>query len=371
MSARPNRDPFSDVEPCEVRLGTLGEIAAGLPQLLGFRPAESVVLIGLGGASGGRVGMTVRADIPPEELAAVVARALVRSVSTDRPEAVVVAVVSEAPDLPGRAGRRGELPHRVLLHELTIALARAGIPLRDALLVRAGSWWSFDCPHACCLPGAGTPLPSGVTDLEIASIAMGVVVANSREALERRIEGPADATGVREACLRHAGERWALAAEQGWAAVADDACAAVEEALGVCAPGSGSGGQLTDELVARVLWGLRDNHVRDRVLATALGPDAAAAETLWTECTRRAPTPLDAAPATLLAVSTWLRGDGAMANVALDRALASDPDHLLAQLLSEALTACMKPEDLRAMIAAATGPEPRPAGPGAEPEPER
>jgi hypothetical protein len=299
----------------------------------------------------------------------------VRSIGTDRPEAVLVAVVSEAPDAPGPTGQRGELPHRALLHELTVALARAGIPLRDALLVRAGRWWSFDCPHACCFPAAGTPLPSGVTELEIASVAMGVVVADSREALERRIEGPADGAGIDEACLRHAGDRWAVAAEQGWAAVADDACAAVEEALAVCAPGPGSGGELTDELVARVVWGLRDNHVRDRVLATALGSDADAAETLWTECTRRAPTPLDAAPATLLAVSTWLRGDGAMANVALERALDSDPDHMLAHLLSEALTACMKPEELRAMIAVATGPEPGPTagpepGPTAGPEPE-
>jgi hypothetical protein len=365
MSARPNRHPLSDVEPDAVRLGSLGEIAAGLPQLLGFRPAESVVLIGLGGPGGGRVGMTVRSDIPPAEHAALVARALVRSVHTDGPGAVLVAVVSEAPDVPSPTGRRGELPHRALLRELTLALTGTGIPLRDALLVRAGRWWSYDCPHACCFPAAGTPLPSGVTDLEIASIATGVVVANSREALERRLEGPADAAAVREACLRHARERWATAAEQGWAAVSDDACAAVEEALAVCGPGSGA--VLTDDLVARVVWGLRDNHVRDRVLATALGPGAAAAETLWTECTRRAPTPLDAAPATLLAVSVWLRGDGAMANVALERALASDPDHVLAHLLSEALTACMKPEELRAMIAAASCPEPRPmAGPESE-----
>ena len=356
MSARPNRHPGSDVESWKVRLGDPGEIAAGLPQLLGFRPSESVVLIGLGGPSGGRVGMTVRSDIPDVAHAAAFARAVVECLRSDRPDAVVLALVSEAPDDPcGPAGL--DLPHRALLRDLTGALTGAGIALRDALLVRSERWWSYDCPRACCEPGAGTAVPSGVTDLELASIATGVVVAGSRRDLERRIGRAPRGAGIGEACLHRAGERWALAAERGWAAVADDACAAVDDAIAACGP-AGSGDRLTDELLARVVWGLRDPQARDRVLASALGPDAAVAETLWTECTRRAPAPLDAAPATLLAVSAWLRGDGAMANVALERALASDPDHVLAQLLSRALAACMNPAELRTMIAAATSVRP-------------
>jgi hypothetical protein len=61
---------------------------------------------------------------------------------------------------------------------------------------------------------------------------------------------------------------------------------------------------------------------------------------------------LVAAPATLLAVCAWLRGDGAMASVALERALDSDEDYRLAQLLRSALAACMRPEELRAMVVA-------------------
>jgi hypothetical protein len=64
------------------------------------------------------------------------------------------------------------------------------------------------------------------------------------------------------------------------------------------------------------------------------------------------PTPLDAAPATLLAVSAWLRGDGAMARIALDRALDSQPDYALAGLLSRGLDSGLNPRDLRGMVAA-------------------
>ena len=107
--------------------------------------------------------------------------------------------------------------------------------------------------------------------------------------------------------------------------------------------------------MARIVCGLRDVELRDRALELALGPDAAAVEQLWTECTRRAPTPLDAAPATLLAVSVWLRGDGAMANVALTRALDSEPRYGLARLLAEALAACLAPGELRSLLREAAG----------------
>ena len=50
-------------------------------------------------------------------------------------------------------------------------------------------------------------------------------------------------------------------------------------------------------------------------------------------------------------MSAWLRGDGATANVALDRALAADPGARLPQLLADGLAACLPPAGLRALIA--------------------
>jgi hypothetical protein len=352
MDARPNWHPAPVDDYC-VRLLDPGEIAAALPPLLGFRPSESVVLVGLGGRDGRRVGLTVRADIPPAEHAPAVASLLASSARTDRPHAVLVAIVSEAPDAVAEPGRGPDLPHRALLHELTVALQRIRIPVRDALLVRAGRWWSYDCPDPCCAPAAGTALPRGVTELEVASVAQGMVVENSRRDLELRIEPPASGSGGWDAVLRRAGERWAGAtgerADEGWAALT--------EALAASAPGGATAGRrLPDDLVARVVWALQDVGMRDRALQLALGPEPSAAEALWTECTRRAPAPLDAAPATLLAVSAWLRGDGAMANVALERALDGDPGYTLARLLTGALTACLSPAELRDMLASCAVP---------------
>ncbi|MGY1696049.1 DUF4192 domain-containing protein [Geodermatophilus sp. SYSU D00814] len=356
-----------------IRLGDTGEVAAALPHLLGFRPAESVVLVSLRGPGGSRVGLTVRADLPPPGSAAALARALAARVVTDEPDAVLLAVVSETPDrelppvLPvgsGAVEAWPELPHRDVVHEVVLALDAHDVPVREALLVRGGRWWDYDCPYACCEPSAGTPVPEGASPLAAAAVAGGAVLAPDRAALAARIappDGPA-AAAMAEACLSagrvHAGRLRA----RGRAAVAAEATTLVVDAAAACRPGPATAGaRLPDTRVAEVLWALTLSEVRDRALGLALGDDAPAAEVLWTECTRRAPVPLDGPPATLLAVSAWLRGDGATANVALDRALAADPDAPLPQLLADGLAACLPPARLRALISEILAPDPRSA----------
>ena len=336
--------------PVRVRLSDPGELAASVPYLLGFRPAESVVLLSLVGESGSRLGLTVRADIPHPEEGRDLARQLAAKVITDRPSAVVAVVVSEAPD------EEAALPHLRLAWDVCASMAAYAVAVTEVLLVRGGRWWSYDCPDRCCAPGAGTPLPEHVTELEVAAVATGVVVERDRDGLGERIARPGlpERRAIAEVCAQVAVECADAIVALGRDAVAEESWSAVVEALARSRPGPPAAtGRLTDREVARLLWGLRDRAVRDRALELALGPDAPAAEQLWTECTRRAPAPLDAAPATLLAVSAWLRGDGAMADVALTRALAGSPDYALARLLAQALEACVRPAEIRELVRAA------------------
>jgi hypothetical protein len=337
MTTHPHRS--SPAPPLErVRISAPGEIAAAVPQLLGFRPTESAVLICLSGPRR-RVGLTVRADLPDAGREAAFAGTLVAGASTGAPDAVIAVLVSEAPDPPGGAGGGPDLPHRLILRELTRALTRMGIPLGEALLVRNGRWWSYDCVEGCCRPGAGTALPGGVTALAAASVAAGVVLADSREELARRIGADPARRVLVGPGTPPRGDDWAV----------------VAAALRLCVPGAVPAGiPLPDDVVAGVLRALQDVGVRDRALALALD-DAPAAEALWTECTRRAPEEWAAPPATLLAVGAWLRGDGAMAGIALERALDSDPGYRLARLLRPALAACLPPAELAALIAEAAG----------------
>ncbi|WP_222266122.1 DUF4192 domain-containing protein [Modestobacter marinus] len=353
----PDTDPL-----LTVHLSEPGEVAAAVPHLIGFRPRESLVVVSLRGGRTRRFGLTARIDLPPAEHRAAVVGGLVHSLMTDRPAAVVLAVVSEAPDdlavdrWPGGADHRPTLPHRDLVHEAVLAFAGRSVPVQETLLVRRGRWWSYDCPRPCCAPDAGTPLPGGTSALAAASAVSGQVLAEDRAELARRIApvGFLAAAGTSRACDEVGLDVARVTAERGREDVAEESWAEVRRALLRTAPGSV--GAITDHEVARVAWALRDIGVRDRALALALGRRAAAAEGLWTEVTRRAPPPLDAAPATLLAVSAWLRGDGAMANVALERALDSDPAYPFAGLLRTALDHCMPPAELRRLIAETTDP---------------
>jgi hypothetical protein len=77
-------------------------------------------------------------------------------------------------------------------------------------------------------------------------------------------------------------------------------------------------------------------------------PEYNAAHTrLWTDLTRLAPPGYVAAPASLLAFVAWQQGDGALANLALDRALADDRRYSMARLLRRALDSGAPPSVAR------------------------
>src|SRR5437660_10730018 len=68
---------------------------------------------------------------------------------------------------------------------------------------------------------------------------------------------------------------------------------------------------------------------------------------LWIDVIRRAQPGHVAAPASLLAFVAWQAGNGALANVALDRALADDPRYSMADLLRQVISAGAPPSMAR------------------------
>ncbi|WP_431905692.1 DUF4192 domain-containing protein [Amycolatopsis thermoflava] len=107
---------------------------------------------------------------------------------------------------------------------------------------------------------------------------------------------------------------------------------------------------LRDEDVVSLAMALSDLTVRDRCLTTADPPGeppATAAERLWLELVRRTPMPERAEPAVLLGYSAYRRGDGVLAALAFDNALAAHPGHRLAELLRICLSHQLPPETLR------------------------
>ena len=84
--------------------------------------------------------------------------------------------------------------------------------------------------------------------------------------------------------------------------------------------------------------------IRDHAWSITEGADDEIA--LWSDLTRRARPDLVPGPASLLAFAAWRTGDGTLATLALNRALAADPSYRMAQLLHEAVQAGMPPSAL-------------------------
>jgi hypothetical protein len=74
---------------------------------------------------------------------------------------------------------------------------------------------------------------------------------------------------------------------------------------------------------------------------------ASGAERLWTALVSEAPDPAAAEPAVLLAHSALMRGDGALAGVALARAQRASPGHRLSAMFQAALDAGCGLDQLR------------------------
>jgi hypothetical protein len=105
-----------------------------------------------------------------------------------------------------------------------------------------------------------------------------------------------------------------------------------------------AGPRLTPAEAGRLLVGLHDVLWRDACAEWSYDRPKVM-EALWTDAVRHAPQGHLAAPATLLGLSAWLAGDGAYANVALDRALVDDPDYRLAQLIVAVIQAGVSPRE--------------------------
>ena len=156
-------------------------------------------------------------------------------------------------------------------------------------------------------------------------------------------DGPLDRVRVEQA-----GERWlGLRQAEGVAAARRSALAAGWLLLAQVA----DGGTVDDDAAAALAVALHDVHVRDEV-ATWGTAHADALLSLAEQVARRTPAPHDAPVCTLLAWTAYAKGDGGRANVALDRALATDPVYSLALLLRQGLDRGLPPEQVRRTMSA-------------------
>lgn len=300
------------------------DIVAVTPYLLGFHPADSLVVVGM---AGGRIVFGARNDLPPpppDELAATVVAQGVRSAAVlgyGPPAAVTPAVLLCA-----------------------VALRAAGVQVHEMLRVTGDRWWSYGCDKPGCCPPEGNPCPPPTGEVAAEAVFRGMVALPDRQALVAQV---APVEGEARAAMRAATDRAVsrmtdlvgrdLQAGRSGGLVRRDGRAAMREAE----RRSRAGRALTDDEAAWLGVLLTDAVVHDYALDRSDGLPWRVR--LWAEVTRRVDPAHAAGPACLLAHAAWRAGDGALARVAVDRALKESPGHPTAEMLDDLLCAAVGP----------------------------
>jgi len=321
--------PKSSPIPDRVALDDLNDLANAVPYMLGFYPSDSLVAIGLRGPRN-RLSFTMRLDLPdPEDYERIAAMTAIRMDHAEA-DAVMLFVYADASE------RESGLPERELVEAIQDALA---MPMREALLIDDGRTWSYLCSDELCCPAEGQPLrpdAPGVIALAAANALHGNVVLPDRDALVATTQaiGGIAAESMLQAIVRaHQSDPLGLMDREDLVDV-------------LCDRISDSSSALSHDEAAVMVACLHDIRFRDEVISRLAARDDTL-ERLVAGVARLAQPPFDAPAAAVLAMSAYLRGDGVVAGAAAERALVTDPDYSLAQLILDCLARQLDPAAAR------------------------
>ncbi len=324
MNTSPDRPPLRAASPAAV--------LAVIPYMLGFTPEASLVVVGASHPSG-RLEFALRYDLPDPPDRALSAEIAAHATAVMAAHRTTRAVV---------AGYGPGALVTPVADALRQAAAGTGLELHDVLRVEDGRYWSYLCHDPSCCPVGGVAFDAANHPIASALAATGSRVLPKRTALEATI---APVTGAQADVMREATRRAERAASRlvrtrGEGGLDGPGLAAVRAAIQVYRDGGSITPATGHAWLALVLTRLR---IRDDAWARMDPAQCDAHGRLWSDLVRRAQPGYVAAPASLLAVASWQRGDGALANIALDRALADSPGYSMALLLKEALYAGAPP----------------------------
>lgn len=327
----------ADAATAVLTLRSPADLLAAIPYLVGFHPCESIVVVALAGPRM-RVTFTMRSDLPESNDPAEVA---------ERAAYLADVLAVQHPSHAMLAGYGAGIRVTPMIDALRTGLDRHGIPLREALRVQDDRYWSYLCDEADCCPAEGIAYDPCASGIAAHAVFAGCVALPDRHALVAEVApvGGGARRAMRRATLRAEKRLAGLVTRELAASTAGEPARPLIEA-GSAAIGAAIDRALTGELpddeatawLAALLTHLR---VRDEawVLIDARDDHAyrRALLALWTHTLRRAEPGYVAGPACLLAYAAWRDGDGGLANVALDRARAADPEYSMAGLLEKLL----------------------------------
>ena len=307
------------------RIRTEADVLALVPYTLGFHPVDSLVLVTLDDQ---KRPFQARIDLPDDHgaLSAIAEQLVVAGLRNGAQRALVV-VYTEDECLGEAAGAA-----------LVDFLDRAGVPTLLAMRADGSCWFPLGSGEA---DPEGRPYDLLGHELSSRAVLDGKVTFRDRSELVDSL-APVDPVTVEEVEAAHGelaelpGAGQELLLESLW--LMEQVRSLVEQRLSA---------DLQPVVTARLLRAVANRDVRDLVWCDITRDRVDGHVALWRDVVRRSPEPLVAPAAGLLAFAAWLSGDGALAWCAVDRCLCADPDHVLGQLVGDALTTAMPPSSWR------------------------
>lgn len=324
-----------------LRISGPAELLAAVPYLLGFRPTSSLVLVGLAAS---RLVVTARidlADATDSNVKATIA-AMVRAGTTD-----LIAVIYT--DITPTDGMK---PHHDVADRVT-GLVGNHAALVDLLLVAGERYWSYLCSDPACWDDTGRPMRCTTTPFAAAATYAGISVAASRDALADILTPVRDRNGLAATIGQSVHAMTPIATPGGdlTRQGCDTRAAVFAAAKQIAADPSVDTADLD---IARLGAALQHIPIRDAVwLAVDDGEIEGTA--LWLLLARCLPGPYDAPALFLFAWQSWRAGNGVLAGIAAERALASDPAYTAAELLLMAISAGINPTTMPKLTGARDG----------------
>jgi len=327
---------------CRVKVGSADGILAVVPHLLGFHPAESLVLLGIGGPHA-RIRLAFRYDLPdpPEE-----------GLAADIAEHAATVLGREHLTMAIAIGYGTGQAVTPVVDVVVPALGQAGIAVQDVLRVQDGRYWSYVCSDPACCPPEGVPFDPAGHPAATALAAAGLGVRADRAALVRTLAPSVEAAQPMSRAVERARSRAGRLVDDALAVPGSDPLQSIADAgrrsIRLAVTAYRRGDELTDyDEVAWLGLVLFDLRVRDDAWARMDPQFNEAHLRLWTQLVRLLPEEFVPAPAALLAFTAWQAGDGALASVAIERALRADPGYSMALLIADALHAGLPPSAAR------------------------
>jgi len=323
------RDP---VRP--VRISGAAGLISAVPVLLGFHPAESLVVLGMRGGRR-RLGPAMRIDLPtPDHLLPVVE--CLADHAERQADRVAVFCYSDSAHA------------RQALELLLDACRDRYLGVLDAILVRSdhAEFLSDDdgvTGPPIPLPDDNDPTRQALTE---AAVLAGHRILRSREELTRSVAPP---SGTAAIAARAAVQRTAAALAEDLVHAVDRAAVlrlTAERALDTAADEHRTVHRVSTATAASLTLAVADRWARDALVVRVVGSTPKDWVPVLLDAVCRVPADVSADLCSLLAVAAYRSGDGALTQVTLDRCLGAEPQHRFALMLQQMLLSGLHPEEL-------------------------